>query len=135
MVLTVLSALARLGVDPWQESARLTQLSPEAATQRLTAIISGVPSGQWAPADAGIIAARLVKLLPAKCVFDMPARVPVAQPSTVKTQIAMLLFFAVLGGLIFFAITSRARPATEVDGHRPVSAAIALPPVRVADAP
>jgi len=65
-LLTVLSALARLGIDPWQESARLAQLSTELATQRLTSIIAGLPNGRWAPTDAGAIAARLVNLLPAK---------------------------------------------------------------------
>jgi hypothetical protein len=29
MLLSVLSALARLGVDPWQEAARLSQLPKE----------------------------------------------------------------------------------------------------------
>lgn len=122
MVLTVLSALARLGVDPWQESARLAQLSPEAAVQRLTAIISSVPSGRWAPADAGGIAARLVKLLPAKRVFDPPANASVAQTSTAKARIAMLLFLAVVGGLICFAIANPTRPPTDGDGPHHVAA-------------
>src|SRR5271170_4680407 len=64
-VLTVLSALARLGIDPWQESARLARLSKETATQRLASIIAGLPDGRWAPADAGAIAARLIEFLPA----------------------------------------------------------------------
>jgi hypothetical protein len=33
--LSVLSALARLDVDPWQEAASLAQMSRENATQRL----------------------------------------------------------------------------------------------------
>lgn len=133
MVLTVLSALARLGVDPWQESERLAQLPPEAAIQRLAAIISGVSSGQWAAADAGAIAERLVKLLPAQRVFDLPARLPVVRPSTVKAQIAMVLFFVALGGLILFAVSGRARSATDVDAGRAGFAALALPAPPVAD--
>lgn len=37
MLLSVISALARLGIDPWQEAARLTQLPKELATQHLVA--------------------------------------------------------------------------------------------------
>jgi hypothetical protein len=128
MVLTVLSALARLGIDPWQESARLAQLAPEMATQRLTSIISGLPNGRWAPSDAGTIAARLVDLLPARRVFNAPARVAAAQLSPVKSQIAMFLFVAALGGLIFFAVNSRMHPATWTDNDRAASSSGALPP-------
>jgi hypothetical protein len=66
MLLSVLSALARLGIDPWQEAARLTLLPKELATQRLTSMVEGLPGGQWAPSDSRIIAARLVQLLPAR---------------------------------------------------------------------
>lgn len=34
MLLTVLSALARLDVDPWREAASMAQMSTEAATRR-----------------------------------------------------------------------------------------------------
>src|SRR3546814_7899302 len=44
---TVLSALARLGLDPWEEAARLSTLSEEAATSALTATIARVPEGNW----------------------------------------------------------------------------------------
>jgi hypothetical protein len=66
MLLSVLSALARLGIDPWQEAARLTQLPRELATQRLTSMVEGLPDGRWAPSDSRIIAARLVQLLPSR---------------------------------------------------------------------
>jgi hypothetical protein len=39
-------------------------LVPGAATQRLTATVSGLPNGQWMPSDAGAIAMRLIELLP-----------------------------------------------------------------------
>ena len=40
MLLSVLSALARLDVDPWQEAADLARLPRDSATQRLTALIA-----------------------------------------------------------------------------------------------
>ena len=41
--LTVLSALARLDVDPWHEATSLARMSREAAPERLTALIDALP--------------------------------------------------------------------------------------------
>jgi len=64
MTLSVISALTRLDIDPWREAARLSDLSMEKAVQALAPIIARLPGGQWAPADAPAIAARLVAFLP-----------------------------------------------------------------------
>src|SRR6185437_664484 len=64
MPLSVLSALARLDIDPWQEAAELTRLSPETATQRLASLIAALPGGPSADLDPGKIAARLIVRLP-----------------------------------------------------------------------
>lgn len=64
MLLSVLSALARLDVDPWQEAANLAQLPKETATERLASIIAALPDGPSVYPDQGMIAARLVALLP-----------------------------------------------------------------------
>ena len=63
MLLSVLSALARLDIDPWQEAANLAGLPEGAAEQRLTTLIETLPKGV-AHLDAGTTAARLVQLLP-----------------------------------------------------------------------
>lgn len=62
--LTVLSALARLGLDPWKEAARLTALPKEAATSALTATIARLPEGAWKASESRLIAVRLVDFLP-----------------------------------------------------------------------
>lgn len=62
--LTVLSALARLGVDPWREAARLSELPTEAATRALAAVIAALPEGDWRASDSQSIAVRLVNSLP-----------------------------------------------------------------------
>lgn len=62
--LTVLSALARLGLDPWGEAARLSELPKEAATQALEAEIAALPEGDWKVSDSRSIAVRLVNSLP-----------------------------------------------------------------------
>jgi hypothetical protein len=62
MPLSVLSALARLGVDPWEEAARLAHLPRTTAAASLARLIAATP-GLWAPSDAPGIASRLVGLL------------------------------------------------------------------------
>lgn len=64
MQLTVLSALARFGFDPWREAARLSELTKEAATSALAAVISELPEGNWKGLNSRSIAVRLVERLP-----------------------------------------------------------------------
>jgi len=61
MPLSVLSALARLDVDPWHEAARLTALSTAAATHSLAALLAARPDEAT---GGGGAAARLIALLP-----------------------------------------------------------------------
>lgn len=62
--LSVLSLLARQDVDPWQEAARLTNLSKAQAIQSFAATISQSMSEQWSPSEAIVLAGRLIDLLP-----------------------------------------------------------------------
>ena len=62
--LSVLSALARLEVDPWQEAANLAQMSRESATQRLASLIDSLPGKSLAHLNCRTVAARLIALLP-----------------------------------------------------------------------
>ncbi len=64
MTLSVLSILARRGVDPWQEASRLAKLPRAAAIDGLTSMIAALPASVWTQAEAAAIAARLVGLLP-----------------------------------------------------------------------
>ena len=63
MLLSVLSALARLDLDPWQEAATLNKMPAQDATARLTSLLSSLPSdAAILPAPSTI--ARLISLLP-----------------------------------------------------------------------
>ena len=63
MLLSMLSALARLDVDPWQEAATLTKMPTKAATLRLTSLLSSLPSDAASlPAPGTVL--RLIALLP-----------------------------------------------------------------------
>lgn len=69
---TVLSALSRLGIDPWQEAARLAALPRDAAAEALAATILRLPDRTGPDAEVPKIAARLVALLPEGAVADIP---------------------------------------------------------------
>jgi hypothetical protein len=61
--LTLLTVLARLGVDPWEEAADLASLPGEPALQRLVARLESMPNAPASAADTVNIASRLIKLL------------------------------------------------------------------------
>ena len=63
MTVSVLSALARLGVDPWQEAAALARLPGASAIERLTKLFAGLPDAIKANPDPRAIATRLIPLL------------------------------------------------------------------------
>jgi hypothetical protein len=64
MPLSVVSALARLEIDPWQEAARLSDLPEDRAVAALDHLIRLLPKPGWDQAETRHIAARLVALLP-----------------------------------------------------------------------
>ena len=63
MHLTVLSALARSGVDPWVEAAELAALPRESATQKIAQMLARVPNGPSPGDQTANMAARLVAQL------------------------------------------------------------------------
>jgi hypothetical protein len=131
-VLSVLSALARLGLDPWQESARLAQLSTDMATERLTSIVAGLPNGRWAQSDVAAIAVRLIQLLPAKRAAPSLSRAPADAQYPEARSVARALFVAVLGGSMLFAALSHMNPAAIVNQDSPFSTTDNAPPVPLA---
>jgi hypothetical protein len=63
MMLSVVSALARTGVDPWGEAAELSRLPRRAATERLAALLAALPGSAPPSLPPGVVAG-LVALLP-----------------------------------------------------------------------
>jgi hypothetical protein len=63
-LLSMLSALARANLDPWDEAARLARLPHEAATRSLTALIAALPVRPPACLDSDAVVKRLIALLP-----------------------------------------------------------------------
>jgi hypothetical protein len=104
--LTVLTALARLGIDPWQEAARLADLPREAAVRAFALTIAKLPVGDWKASDSEAIAARLVNWLPGRSAS------PIVPISSIRTRVQMkntrpstwLVGGAVFVVLLFLAI-------------------------------
>jgi len=125
MVLTMLSVLARSGVDPWGEAARLNDLPRDAATKRLALMISRLPRGQWAQSATGDIASRLVALLPVKQPSDRIAQVTDTAKAPPEPAAKMTFFF-----LSLILILMGAQALTVFRGREP------SPPIEQAqDAP
>ena len=64
MRLSVISALARTNVDPWEEATRLAAMPKAIAEKTLLSILDLVSGRSWKSPEAAAIAARLVRLLP-----------------------------------------------------------------------
>ena len=64
MRLSVLSALARMNIDPWEEASRLAAMPKAIAEKTLLSILDRVSGRSWKSPEAAAIAARLVGLLP-----------------------------------------------------------------------
>ena len=62
--ITVLTALTRIGIDPWEEAARLAVLPRDEAAQSLAATFINLPDTRWARGDATGTARRIVDTLP-----------------------------------------------------------------------
>src|SRR5580658_6531086 len=73
MLLSVVSALARLNVDPWQEAANLAQLPRTTATRRLASLIADLPDRPSTALAPGPNAARLVAHLPRRIGLTTPS--------------------------------------------------------------
>jgi hypothetical protein len=103
MSLSVISALTRLGIDPWEQAARLSALPLGVAESTLAPMIARLSGGKWAASDAKSIAARLVTLLPRR----RPAAssgIEVRRDKVVSSQTVLLLICCFLAAVGFVSI-------------------------------
>jgi len=97
MPLTVLSALARMDVDPWEEASKLTQLPQESAVTHLASLLGALRNVPVVGLDSARIAAALIALLP--CPRDrvplkaaLAQAVPTKNPAVVSTLLTVMTF-------------------------------------------
>ncbi len=127
MPFTILSVLARLGLDPWDEAGRLAKLSDQEATSQLARILAAQPGTLTAGADG--VAARLVTLLPGRAV---PSRLSLARPTdtglqAVRRRAAVLAVAGVLTGLALMLAGHLAAAGSGAAASKPSSAIAGQP--------
>jgi len=117
MLVSVLSALARLDIDPWQEAAQLAQLSRDAATRRLTSLIAALPDQPATHLDIGTIAARLIALLPRPPDRDIPSGATSPGVSAATASRAAVIYVVLLACMLVFQsnIATRQLPGAQGD--------------------
>jgi hypothetical protein len=106
MTLSVLSALTRLNIDPWDEAAQLCELPKQAAATRLCSLIARLPAGSWTHADCQAIAEHLIEFLPHRSSSPQDAR-----GSRRINLGAVSIIIAVALGLAAILITASCEPS------------------------
>jgi len=91
MPLSVISAMTRLGVDPWDEAARLAALPKALAAEALAPMIARLSIGRLPRSDDLAVARRLAGLLPMAEHAASPGRKS-ADAGVKKYLHAMMLF-------------------------------------------
>lgn len=89
--LSMMSALARIGLDPWSEAARLSDLPRDAAVEALALTLGKLPPDSWHPADdlrdLADRARRLADCLPrSHRPVEQPAEQPVEPGATAPSR-------------------------------------------------
>ena len=108
MPLSVLSALARLDIDPWAEAADLAELPKDAATHRLASIIARLPGGRRPQAELSASVDRLIDLLPRYRSSKAPSSAKAhGLHEMTGSTVAKMLICAALGATALIIAASR----------------------------
>jgi hypothetical protein len=135
MPLSVVSALARMDLDPWHEAAGLAAVSVETATGKLTSLLAALPPILTGPSP-GITAARLIALLPRR--LDTNSRSPATKGGIAaatrpppRMNVILLAIYMILMLGTQFALMRRPPPARADIAHAPAPPAAAshAPPI------
>ena len=121
-LLSVISALARLDVDPWKEAASLAHMPKQLATGRLSSLIASLPKGSTASQSPKAIAARLIALLPQAGNFNTAAPATLRQVAPIPHS-RLFVALGVLALLLvgYFIFTARASNVPEGVPSAPAS--------------
>jgi len=131
MPLTVLSALARLDVDPWEEAAKLTRLTEKSAVAQLASLLGALRHASLLCPDPTGIAAPLIALLPhprdnASPVIRHPTAVSILLP-VLTYLLFMLLSNWLLGTMQAPRQTDPPVASAEAVASVPAATAISAP--------
>ena len=102
MPLTVLSLLARMGVDPWNEAKRLSVLPNKSAVSWMAITISRSSSYSSKQSDVTTLASHLVDRLPA---YSRSPQLEISVSSSlgaIPVWTIMAVFYVVIGVFLLF---------------------------------
>jgi len=115
--LSVVSALARLDIDAWQEAADLVELPRDTAINSLASKIWKTDSARWSPLAASMLAADLVDLLPS----HSPSRAKPLSIENTNGRLLMWLAYGVLWGSIAISGSSSLQLSAASDAKSPAA--------------
>jgi hypothetical protein len=118
MQLSVLSALARMDVDPWQEATRLAAMPKAIAERTLVSTLDQVFGKSCHRSETEVIAARLVQLLPQP---DQGVTITPTEPARVGAQRTYWLVW--LGFALAISLLSPHHQVTDQGGSTSKSSA------------
>jgi hypothetical protein len=104
MPLTVLSALARMDVDPWEEASKLTQLPQESAVTELASLLGAFRNAPVVGLDPARVAGPLIALLPRARDRAPPMLKALVQAAPTKYSAAVSTLLTVLTYMVFMLI-------------------------------
>lgn len=100
MPVSVLSALARLDVDPWQKAAELAGLPGETAVRWMTSLIASLLEALPTQPDPGPIAARLIALLPRQAKNSLRSSATPVSGDPIRKGWVVAIYVALLLGVM-----------------------------------
>jgi len=131
MMLSVVSAMARLEIDPWEEAARLAGLPKEIAATTLKQLIDRLPRGLWMRSDTPDIAARLIELLPQRTSVVGLGQLGGAKPGKTRlSAIEGVLILTLAASLLFTTVGHRAPNFENSSAARSTASATSPPAER-----
>jgi hypothetical protein len=120
MPLSVVSALARLDLDPWVEAAALAQMPADVAAQRLSSMLARAANDPPGQPDHTNIATQLVALLPKSAKTASPPRDPVAGvPPAAQFKAVRIMWLACLASMAVSMLLASLAPGAGASGPAP----------------
>ena len=104
MPLSVISALTRLGVEPWEEAGRLAALPKALAAEAMASMIARLPIARPLRSDNLAVSHRLVELLPKHPQAGPPTREQTTEKDKRYFHALMLIGCLALGVALLTAI-------------------------------
>ena len=127
MLLSVLSALARLELDPWREAAEFARMPQQTARRRLRSLIEALPDQPPTRAEPETVSSRLIALLPRAASPSVTSSNKL--PGGVSTLNSRAVIYVILVNLLIMTCmfgaqwaASTAHPSIKVAGAQASSA-------------